>query len=85
MPHVKLGLEVGHDLPLLGDPLADEDGPHVGLHQGAVPHVPHPGTLGNQKYTNLLSWDLVQSGHNFRYLENPSCTKSKQLKRYVHH
>ena len=45
MPHVKLRLEVGHDLALLGDPLADEDGPHVRLHQGAVPHVPHPAAL----------------------------------------
>ena len=40
--YVQLGLEVGHDLPLIGDPLADENGPDVRLHQGGVPHVADP-------------------------------------------
>ena len=40
--HAELRLTVGHDLPLLGDLLADQDGPHVRLHQGAISHVAHP-------------------------------------------
>ena len=40
--HAELSLAVGHDLALLGDLLADQDGPHVRLHQGAVPHIAHP-------------------------------------------
>ena len=42
-PYIELCLGVGHDLSLLRHPLADEDGPDVGFHQGGVPHVAHPG------------------------------------------
>ena len=46
-PYIKLCLGVGHDLSLLRHPLADEDGPDVGFHQGGVPHVAHPGQDDN--------------------------------------